>query len=152
MLKNGSVAYSELDPLLIQVLLGKIALKVVALPTHMKYEPWTLDLLKWIKKQGNINFNLTRQRFGQILRENLSGILPRRNLHNLKNPPRHFRISHLIEYYQLDPYEIMSYTGWTIKSTFGQMGIAASPNIDAYTHPRWRLYFQKLLKPIEKFI
>jgi len=141
----------QINPLLIKVLLGKITLKVVALPTSPKYEPWTTDLLQWISKHGNLNFNMTRVWFWQILRDNLSGILPKKGKHTMKNPLRHFRISHLIEYYQMDPYEITSYTGWTIRSTFGQLGISASPNIDAYAHLRWRQYFPKLLKSIDRF-
>jgi len=141
----------KVDPLLIKVLLDKINLKVVALPTSRKYEPWTMDLLKWISKHRKISFNMTRVWFWQILRDNLSGILPKKDKHTMKNPLRHFRISHLIEYYSMDPYEITSYTGWTIRSTFGQLGIAASPNIDAYAHLRWRQYFPKLLKSIDRF-
>lgn len=142
----------KVDPLLINVLLGKISLKVVALPTSGKYEPWTIDLLKWIKtNKGKLNFDLTRVRFWQILRENLSAILPKKDKRNMRNPLRHFRISHLIEYYGFDPYDLTSYVGWTIRSTFGQLGISASPNIDAYAHLRWRMYYPKLLKPIERF-
>lgn len=141
----------ELDPLLIKVLLGKVTMKVVALPTSGIFEPWTEDLLGWIMKKGKISFDLTRRRFHQILRENLSGILPKKGKTTPKNPLRHFRISHLIEYYNLDAYEITSYVGWKIGSTFSAMGISASPNIDAYAHLRWKLYFPKLLKPISKF-
>ena len=139
----------EVDPLLIKVLLGKIYLKAVALPTSRKYEPWTIDLLKWIQKHGKIRFDMTRVSFWKILRRNLSGLLQKKSRYSLRNPLRHFRISHLIEYYQMDPYEITSYTGWTIRSTFGQLGISASPMLDAYAHLRWRMYFNKLLKPIE---
>lgn len=141
----------KVDPLLIKVLLGKITLKVVALPTSPKYEPWTTDLLKWISKHRKLNFNMTRVWFWQILRDNLSGILPKKGKHTMKNPLRHFRISHLIEYYGLDAYQITSYVGWKISSTFAQMGITASPNIDAYAHLRWRQYFPRLLKSIDRF-
>lgn len=141
----------QIDPLLIKVLLGNITLKVVALPTSREIEPWTYDLLQWISKHGNINFGLTRQWFWNILRENLSEILPKKSKRNIRNPLRHYRISHLIEYYGFDPYDLTSYVGWTIRSTFGQLGISASPNIDAYAHLRWRMYFPKLLKSIDKF-
>jgi len=142
----------KVDPLLTKVLLGKIKLKIVALPISIKYEPWTLDLLKWISKnKGKLHFDLTRVRLWQILRENISGILPKKDKRNMRNPLRHFRISHLIEYYGFDPYDLTSYVGWTVRSTFGQLGISASPNIDAYAHLRWRMYFPKLLKPINSF-
>ena len=140
----------KLDPLFIKVLLGKVTLKVIALPTTKNYEPWTLDLLKWIRKKGDLNFDLTRKTLWNILRHNLSGILPKKSKHSPKNPLRHFRISHLVEYYQLDPYELTTYAGWTARSTFAQMGISASPNIDVYAHLRWRMYFPKLLKPISQ--
>lgn len=141
----------KIDPLLVKALLGKVTLKVVALPTNRQYEPWTLDALKWIQKnKGKLSFDLTRFRLWQLLRENLSSILPKTSKTTPKNPLRHFRISHLIEYYQFDAYQVTSYVGWKIGSTFAQMGIAASPNIDAYAHLQWRLYFPKLLKPIAK--
>jgi hypothetical protein len=141
----------ELDPLLIQVLLGKVTLKIVALPTSLKFEPWTRDLLVWIKKKGTLSFKLTRQWFWTLLRENLSGILPKKGKKSLKNPLRHFRISHLVEYYGFDPYELTTYAGWTARSTFSQIGISASPMIDVYSHLKWRMYLPKLLKPISKF-
>lgn len=146
--RSGKV---KVDPLLIKVLLGKLFLKAVALPCSPKFEPWTSDLLKWIQKHHKISFDMTRVSFWRILRSNLSSILTKKDKRNLRNPLRHFRISHLIEYYQMDPYEITSYTGWTIRSTFGQLGISASENLDAYAHLRWRQYFPKLLKSIDRF-
>lgn len=141
----------ELDPMLIKILLNKTTLKIIALPTSVKYEPWTMDLLKWIRKHGSISFKLTRQWFWQLLRDNLSGILPKKGSQSLKNPLRHFRISHLVEYYGFDPYELTTYAGWTARSTFGQLGISASANIDIYSHLKWRMYLPKLLKPLTQF-
>jgi len=143
----------EIDPLLIKVLLGKVALKIVALPCSNVYEPWVMDLLEWIRKtkKMTLSFDLTRSRVLQILREHLSEILGKPDKKNPRNPLRHYRISHLIEYYGLDAYQLTSYVGWKIGSTFSAMGIAASPNIDAYAHLRWRLYFPKLLKPLANF-
>lgn len=139
----------KVDPLLIKVLLGKIFLKIVALPISMSYEPWTYDILRHIQRnKGSLSFPMTRQRLWQVLRAKIPKLLPRKDVHNVKNPLRHFRISHLIEYYDFDPVELTTYAGWTVRSTFGQMGIAASPNIDHYAHLRWRKYFPKLLKPI----
>jgi hypothetical protein len=143
--KKGEV---QVDPLLIKALLGKINLKSVALPCDPKYEPWTLDLLKWIKQKGILSFPCTRQTFRIHVREAMKDVLPQKSLHSIKNPMRHFRISHLISYYQLEPYEITAYTGWTIAGTFRQMGIAVSSNLDAYAHLQWRQYFPRLLKPI----
>lgn len=157
LLKRYEAGDLEIDPLLIKVLLGKVAMKVVALPVSIRYEPWMYDLLEWIKitKRVSLTFNFTRQWFRKIMRSNLSSILPKVHKNgkdSLKNILRHFRISHLIEYYQMDPYEITSYVGWSISSTSGQMGIPISPNLDHYAHLRWRAYFPKLLKPIKSLI
>lgn len=146
----------EIDPLLIKVLLGKVAMKIVALPVSMQYEPWIKDLLEWIKvtKRMSLTFNFTRGWFRHIVRSNLASILPKVHKNgkdSLKNILRHFRISHLIEYYGFNPYEITSYVGWSISSTSAQMGIPISPNLDHYAHLRWRMYFPKLLKPIANF-
>lgn len=146
----------RIDPLLIKVLLGKVHLKVVALPVSKSYEPWLLDIMKYYRKawQGKKNedcvlgFNLERKQFWNLVRNHLDGILPRKGKHSLKNPLRHFRISHLVEYYNFQPYDITSYVGWTIRSTFAGMGVAVNPNLDAYTHLRWKSYFPRLLKPL----
>jgi len=143
--KKGEV---QVDPLLIKILLGKITLKAIALPCDPKYEPWTLDLLKWIKEKGRLSFPIVRQTFHDHVREALKDLLPQKSLHSIKNPLRHFRISHLISYYGMLPYEITAYTGWTIAGTYRQMGIAVSSNLDAYAHLAWRQYFPRLLKPI----
>lgn len=140
----------NVDPLMIKLWLGKITLKVIALPTSLHYEPWTTDIIRYMmKNKGELSFPITRARLWQILRKNLSNILPRKDVHNVKNPLRHFRISHLIEYYNMEPYELTTYAGWTAKTTFTQMGIVASGNLDHYAHLRWRSYFPKLLKPLD---
>jgi hypothetical protein len=148
LLKKWKAGEIQIDPLLIKVLLGKLTFKVVALPTSPKFEPWSLELLKNYSKNHTITFNLTRQRFWQICKEELAELLPKKDRHNLRNPLRHWRISHLISYYNLDPYEVTTYSGWTIKSTFGMLGIMASPNIDVYAHLQWRRYLPRLLKPL----
>lgn len=143
----------QVDPLMIKLWLGKITLKVIALPCSLRYEPWTTDIIKYmLKNKGRLSFPITRARLWQILRKNLSDILPRKDVHNVKNPLRHFRISHLIEYYNMEPFELTTYAGWTAKSTFNQMGISASSNLDHYAHLRWKNYFPKLLKPLATII
>lgn len=143
--KKGEV---QVDPLLVKALLGKINLKAIALPCDPKYEPWTIDLLKYIKQKGRLSFPIQRHTFWEHTREALKDLLPAKSLHTVKNVLRHYRIQHLINYYGMEPYEITAYTGWTISGTFGQMGIAVSSNIDAYAHLKWRQYFPRLLKPI----
>lgn len=144
----------QIDPMLVKVLLGKVAMKVVALPVHMECEPWIKDLLAWIKftKRMSLTFNITRGWFRHIVRSNLASILPKvhkNGKNSLKNILRHYRIAHLIEYYQFNPYEVTSYVGWSISSTSGQMGIPISANLDHYAHLRWKAYFPKLCKPID---
>lgn len=149
-IQSGEIA---VDPLLIKILLGKIFLKVIALPISTIYEPWTYDILKHIQRnKGVLSFPITRSRLWQILRKSIGSILQKRDVHNVKNPLRHFRISHLIEYYQMEPFELTSIAGWTAASTFSQMGISASSQLDHYAHLSWRRYFPKLLKPLEKLM
>lgn len=149
----------KIDPLLIKVLLGKVHTKSIALPCTPKFEPWTLDCLKFFQKRAikkgdanvTIGFDMERRQFWKIVRDNLGTILPAKGKHSIKNPLRHFRLSHLVSYYNFSPYDLTSYSGWTVRSTFGQMGVMASPNLDAYVHLRWRDYFGKLLKPLNQF-
>ena len=143
----------QVDPLMIKLWLGKITLKVIALPTSKQYEPWTSDIIKYmLKNKGKLSFPITRQRLWQLMRKNISGILPRKDIHNVRNPLRHFRISHLIEYYNMEPFELTTYAGWTAKTTFNRMGMMASSNLDHYAHLRWRNYFPKLLKPLATIV
>lgn len=138
----------KIDPLLIKVLLGEITVKSVALPTDAKFEPWTLSLLTHLKENGKLSFPITRQWFWKNYRQALKDLLPKKSMHSIKNPLRHFRISHLINYYSFMPYEISAYSGWSIQGTFANLGMTASSNIDAYSHLMWRSYFPKLLQPI----
>jgi hypothetical protein len=132
------------DPLIVKAFMGRLFFKVIALPTSKQFEPWTYDLLKYVNKTGQLSFNLTRQRVWQIVKANLSQLDSQVHPHSL----RHWRISHLIENYNFDPYEVTTYSGWTIRSTFGQMGIQASSNLDVYAHLAWRRYFPKLLRTV----
>lgn len=119
-----------------------LVFKTIALPCNPKFEPWTIDLLKWISKHKQLTFPITRQWAWQIVKDNLHQLDPKIHTHSL----RHYRITHLIEYYGFDPYEVTIYAGWTIKTTAGAMGISAGSPIDIYTHLTWRRYFPKLLR------
>jgi hypothetical protein len=143
--KQGEI---KIDPLLIKALQGKVVVKAVALPCKPEYEPWTMDLLKWIREKGKLSVDFTRKTVWSYTREGLAKILPPKSLHNIKNPLRHFRISHLISYYGFQPYDITAYSGWTIRGTFQSMGMSVSGNLDFYAHLAWRQYFPSLLKPI----
>lgn len=117
--------------------------KICALPCSPEYEPWTLDLLKWLEKGRQLNFALTRQTVWKIVKKNLVVLDFSIHTHSL----RHYRISHLVEHYGFDPYDITAYSGWTFKTTFGGMGMG-SGQLDTYAHIAWRKYFPKLLKKI----
>jgi len=119
-----------------------LVFKTIALPCNPEFEPWTIDLLKWISKKKQLTFPITRQWAWQLVRDNLHELDPKIHTHSL----RHYRITHLIEYYGFDPYEVTVYAGWTIKTTAGAMGISAGSPIDIYTHLTWRRYFPKLLR------
>lgn len=117
--------------------------KIIALPCDPKWEPWTLDLLKWIQRGNQLNFPITRQGVGKIVKRNLRELDLTIHTHSL----RHYRISHLVEHYHFDPYDITAYSGWTYKTTFGGMGMG-SGQLDTYAHIAWTKYFPKLLKKV----
>lgn len=122
----------------------KMLYKMVAIPTNPTYEPWTLDILKYLQRhQARLNFDLTRQRIFQIVRKNLgdhfNGIHP----HSL----RHFRLTHLVSHYHFDPYDVTAFAGWSYSTGFGGMGVASS-QLDTYLHLSWQKYYPKLLKPL----
>jgi hypothetical protein len=118
--------------------------KIIALPCHPQYEPWTLDLLQRIKDTGNLSFPLTRYRVHQILQKRLGALL-NNNSRRILNPLRHYRLTHLVQDYGFDAYDLTVYAGWTFKTTFkGSAG-----QLDTYLHLDWRKYYQKLLKPIK---
>jgi len=115
--------------------------KLIALPVNPKYEPWTFDLLKRIAKHKTLSFNTSRFTALRVVRKNLSPIDPKIHTHSL----RHYRISHLMEYYNFDPYDVIAYTGWTYKSGLQKMSMP-SGFMDTYAHLSWKKYFPKLLK------
>lgn len=117
--------------------------KLIPLPCNPEFEPWTLDLLRWIQGRQELKFALTRQAVGKIVKRQLYGLDPKIHTHSL----RHYRISHLVEHYAFDPYDITAYSGWTFKTTFSGMGMG-SGQLDTYAHIAWRKFFPKLLKKI----
>lgn len=156
------LAKAETERFLSKVLLLKVAIakrsskslthKFIALPVHPSFEPWTLDLLKHIKKHGALNFPLTRHGVLYILKERLGKIFKRKTSQKrLLNPLRHYRITHLRAIYAFDPYELITYAGWTFSAGYGKMGMS-SGQLDTYLHPSWREYFPKLLRPINKLM
>lgn len=154
LLKKWKAGEVKIDPLLIEVLLGRRVMKTIALPISPAYEPWTSDLLKWLQKhpdpKGQLCFHLTRQQMRNIIRENLQSIMPRIHRKNPKNILRHWRTSHLKFYYRFDPMMLAAYTGWTVKQTFESTGhVGGSATMEDYLHTPWEIYFKNLLTPIE---
>lgn len=147
--KKGEIA---IDPFLVQALLGNISLKTIALPCSNLYEPWTLDIMKYWRDHGKLSIDMTRKTFWKTYRESIGELLPKKDPHNLRNPLRHFRISHLISLYGFEPYEITAYSGWTLRGTFQSMGVNISPNLDHYAHLAWHQYFKKLLVPLSEVL
>ena len=134
--------------------------RYVALPTDPLYEPWTVDLIKYMKQQAieketslTLQVNLTRQRVYQIIRDRIYpkfGIKPNRELH-FCNILRHYRLSHLVSEYNFGIMDLVAYAGWSVKAAAGRMGIAAGQS-HLYLHLKWRKYYPKLLIPLEKLL
>ena len=112
----------------------------IALPIDPQFEPWTVDIGRHLVKHGELRFNITRRRIHQIVSKRLEGLDPTAHPHTL----RHWRLTHLVEYFGFDPYDLTIYAGWT----FGTGLKGASGPVDTYLHLDWRRYFPKLLKRI----
>lgn len=128
----------------------KVRMKVVPIPCSNDYEPWCIDLLRWIndrkKSNGTLAFGFTEMTAQNIVKRNLSkldaGIHPRLL--------SRYRIIHLIRNYGFSKYQIAAFTGWSLSSMFRSMGISVSSNMDLYGHSQWRDFVDKLLVPLEK--
>jgi len=125
---------------------GKIFFKTVALPLNPRYEPWSLEVLKYIKRQGILRFDITDRQVRKIGAKYLKKMFGEKfRIHDL----RHKRVTDLIQYYHFDPYEVATFTGWSIRTAFGGIGMSVSPMLDIYSHLAWHKYFPKLLIPLE---
>ena len=120
--------------------------KIIALPVNPQYEPWTIPLIKYIKENRSLSFNLTRQHIWRIVKENLKELDRDVHTHSL----RHYRITHLHQIYDFDAWDLSAYAGWTVKTSLGRMGMPIpSEQLDVYLHLSWKRYFPKLLKPLK---
>lgn len=115
--------------------------KNIGLPCDPKHEPWTIDLLRYIQQHGTINFDMTRTRLWQIVKKRLAGLDPAVHTHSL----RHYRLTHLADFYGFDPIDLIIYAGWTYGAALGGQGAM----LDIYVHLDWRRYFPKLLRPMK---
>lgn len=117
----------------------EVVLKHIGLPCDPKYEPWTLDVLRHIKKTRNITFPIVRQSARRVIAKYFpyqEGEKARKNI------LRHYRLTHLSSRYGFNAEDIITYAGWTFKGTF------KSGQLDTYLHLDWRKYFDKLLRPL----
>ena len=120
-----------------------IVFKHVGLPTHPVFEPWSIDLLWWIKKNGNLKIDATGQTVNNWVKYALRRWIPNVTANKL----RQYRINHLITEYNFDYYDIAAYAGYEYKTTLGAIGLHYS-QLSTPNHLRWRHYFPKLLVPI----
>jgi len=134
----------KVDDKLLSKLRNILVWKIIALPCNPIYEPWTLDLLRYIKKNGTLGINLTRQRIWEIVKKSLKPFWPDVKTHSL----RHWRLTHLAGHYNFDPYELVIYAGWTFRTGFSALGLP-SGQLDTYLHLGWKRYFPKLLRPLK---
>ena len=114
--------------------------RVVALPCDLDFEPWSLDLLRYLSANKRLSFDLTRQRVGQIVKNDLgmldSNVSP--------NKLRVYRISHLVKEYGFDQIDLMAYLGIPMKLS-RELADLNLPDISPDLS--WKRYFPKLLKP-----
>jgi hypothetical protein len=159
LLKKWKKNEVTIDPLLILILLGRVKTKTIALPIDMEIEPWTYEMLKYLNKKydgkipTSVPFTISRQELNPIIRDALQDILPPPDIHNPKNILRHWRISHLLDYYGFSPADMTIYTGWSVRTAFMHQGaVGGSASIEEYYHSQWRKYYPKLLRPIKDIL
>jgi len=129
--------------------------RIMALPIHKEYEPWTEEIMERFVDAGNrFVYPIPRQRLNEVVQSAFHGLkypieeykksrrkrIPRHwkpfRLHAL----RHLRATDLIEFYGFTLEELRRFMGWTHSST----GVPAM--IGRYTHLDWQSSFPKLLK------
>lgn len=118
--------------------------KIIALPVNPDWEPWTPDIIYWIRDHGKLPFSLTEQHTNVIVKAELSGLDRNISTKSL----RHYRISHLAEYYDFDAFDLVSFAGWSYRGAFGSRQSVGQ--LDTYLHPSLRHYFVKLCKPLHE--
>lgn len=122
--------------------------KVIALPVMPVYEPFTEELVRWLKVHDTLSFPIARQRVWEIVKKHLRELDPKVSPHSL----RHWRLTNLVEKYQFNPPDLTAYAGWSVTQSFAAVGIPAKPILNIYYHSAWQNYFPKLLKPIKDLL
>jgi hypothetical protein len=111
------------------------------------FEPWTLDLLRWIKLKGPLKLDITAKTLDTWTKWGLQKWIPDISAHKL----RHYRCSHLISEYGFEFFDLLPYLGWSAKTAMATVG-HGSGQLDIYSHLSWRKYFLKLCVPINELI
>jgi hypothetical protein len=122
--------------------------KVIGLPVQPHFEPWTKDLLQYLVRKKTLAIDLGRDRLGKIVRQELRG-QGMRVPTQIKNPLRHYRLTHLSTVYDMrNPIYMTSITGHSSGYDFRAMtGTSLPAALSSYLHSLWRDYFHLLLKP-----
>ena len=144
----------EKDVLLIIVALAKRrqslpSNKIIALPIHPDFEPWTLDLLKRIGRNKKLEFDLTRVTVNKIVRENLSPLLDQEIR---AKDLRQIRLVHLAKLYDFNHFDLEAVSGINVKKNLLGVENADEKRIETLLQSAWRRYFPKLLKPINDLL
>jgi integrase len=139
----------EKDVLLIKVALAQRrqslpSHKIIALPIHPDFEPWTLDLLKRIGRNKKLEFDLTRVTVNKIVRERLSPLLGREIR---AKDLREFRLEHLANLYDFDPYDLAAIAGLNLKKNLILIDKAAKKT-ETLTRLALDRYLPKLFRPL----
>jgi len=118
--------------------------KVIALPYDARFEPWTSDLVKRMRKNKKLEFDLTRVTVNKIIKENLSSLLGREIR---AKDLRQLRLEHLANLYDFDPYDLAAIAGLNLRKNL----ILIDKPLKK-TEPLTRLaldrYLSKLFKPL----
>ena len=127
-----------------------VFLRTVALPMSDVFEPWSLGVNAYIQAlpenaplvdlhNNTVNKILHKHGFYDIVKQ-----MTREDL--IRNPLRHIRYNHLVDYYGFDPWQAPLFFGHKLETAMSGSGGPA----DAYASLAWRRYFPALLKPLPK--
>lgn len=67
--------------------------------------------------ERSLRFHLTKGAVEYIVRKYLGELLPPKGKHNIKNPWRHWRLTHLRQLYDFDGFNLTAFAGWTFGSS-----------------------------------
>lgn len=109
--------YKKDDVLLIRLALAKRrqslpSNKIIALPVHLGFEPWTRDLLKRLSRNKKLEFDLTRVTVNKIVKQSLSPLLGREIR---AKDLRKIRLEHLANLYGFNHFDLEAVSGIIVK-------------------------------------